>query len=62
MKFKVGDIANGVETSELIIEARNYVEALETVVADANLYCKGENETSEAHISRLWERLNNFPM
>jgi hypothetical protein len=40
MKFRVGDIANGVETSEEIIEAENELEALRQLVADANLYCE----------------------
>lgn len=39
MKFKIGDIANGIETSEQIIEAEDYVEALERLVKDSNLYC-----------------------
>lgn len=40
MKFRVGDMANGVETSEEIIEAESYLDALEMVVGDANLYCE----------------------
>ncbi len=47
MKFKVGDIANGVETSEEIIEADSYVDALEMLIERANLYCHSIDEEDE---------------
>ena len=47
MKFKVGDVANGVETSEQIIEANDYLSVLEQLVKDANLYCRPENKEAE---------------
>lgn len=37
-KFKVGDMANGRETSEEIIEVSSYVRALEELVERSNLY------------------------
>ena len=40
MKFRVGDIANGVKTSEQIIGAKDYETALEQLVVRANLYCE----------------------
>jgi hypothetical protein len=52
-KFKIGDIANGVETSETIVEANDYIQALERVVASANLYVKGADEESDSHIGWL---------
>ena len=38
MKFKVGDIANGIETSEEIIDVPDYISALEQVLEIANIY------------------------
>lgn len=35
MKFKVGDIANGIHTSEEIIDVKNYIEALEQLIERA---------------------------
>ncbi len=47
MKFKIGDTANGVKTSEEIIEANSYIDALRMVVEDANLYCELVKEEAE---------------
>ena len=54
-KFEVGDMANGVKTSEKYMEACNYVTALERVVADANLYVEGWDEEAEKHIRGVQE-------
>ena len=54
-KFEVGDIANGVKTSEKYMEAIDYVTALERVVADANLYVEGWDEEAEKHIRGVQE-------
>lgn len=47
MRFKIGDMANGYETSEQIVEFDDYVEALEQLVEDANLYCKPADDEAE---------------
>ena len=47
MKYKVGDMANGQQTSEEIIETDDYVKALETVIEQANLYCEPADEEAE---------------
>ena len=39
-KFIVGDKVNNQETSEEIIEAENYIKALEILIESANLYCR----------------------
>lgn len=39
MKYRVGDIGNGMETSEQTIEAENYIDVLEKMLEAANLYC-----------------------
>lgn len=39
-KFRIGDIANGVETSEEIIEAEDELHALRILISQANLYCE----------------------
>ena len=49
-KFEVGDIANGVKTSEKYMEAIDYVTALERVVEGANLYVEGWDKEAEEHI------------
>ena len=41
-KFRIGDRANGVETSEEILEFKDELEALRYVVDSANLYCEEE--------------------
>ena len=47
-KYKIGDMSNGQEVSEVIIECDNYVDALERTVEDANLYCRPvEDESNE---------------
>ncbi len=53
MKFRVGDIANGVKTSEEIIEANNYLDALKMIVEDANLYCEPIEEKAETLAKEL---------
>lgn len=40
MRFAIGDIANGIETSREIIEADNEISALKMLIESANLYCK----------------------
>ena len=52
-KFEVGDIANGVKTSEKYMEAIDYVAALERVVEDANLYVEGWDKEADDHIKRV---------
>jgi len=56
-KFRVGDTANGQETSEEIIEANNYVEALEQLIEHCNLYCKPADDETDEHITRIFDRL-----
>lgn len=56
-KFKIGDMANGTETSEEIIEADNYVEALKQLVENANLYCEPADDKTDEHITRVYNRL-----
>ena len=46
-KFRIGDTANGIRTSEEIIEAESYVEALERLVESANLYCEPVDEENQ---------------
>lgn len=50
MKFKIGDKANGVETSEEIIEVNDYIEALEQLIEGANLYCEPADKEAEKHL------------
>lgn len=57
-KFIVGDKANGVETSEQYMEAENYIEALEQLVADSNLYIEAKDEETENHINRVFKAIN----
>ena len=46
-RFRIGDTANGIETSEEIIEVESYVKALECLVESANLYCEPVEEESQ---------------
>ena len=39
MQFRIGDMANGVETSADIIRVEDELEALRYLVSYANLYC-----------------------
>ena len=40
MKWKIGDIANGQESSEQFIEDHDYVEVLEMILENCGLYCR----------------------
>ena len=51
--FIIGDTANGKETSEIEIEANDYIEALEITLKNANLYVRGADEESDSHIGWL---------
>jgi endonuclease III len=53
MKFQIGDIANGQETSKVIIEDMDYVEVLEMMVKDANLYCKPADKEAESCVNQI---------
>ena len=54
-KYKVGDIANGQETSEKIIEAENELQALRKIITDANLYCiTVEEDTGHNAVALSW--------
>ena len=57
MKFIIGDKVNGVETSEVEMEANDYIEALERVVEDANLYVRGADEETDSHIGWLLQHM-----
>ena len=46
-EFRIGDIASGIRTSEEIIETESYVEALEYLVENANLYCEVVEEEKQ---------------
>ena len=59
-KYKIGDIANGQDTSEQIIEAENELQALRKVITTANLYCIPVEEDSGHNGVALswWEELS----
>ena len=56
-KFRVGDIANGQETSEEIIEAKDELSALKQLVNDSNLYCEEVEDVNEMTKEQLIEYL-----
>ena len=56
MEFRVGDKANGRETSERIIEADDYLSVLEELVETANLYCKPKDKEAKD----CCDKINDF--
>lgn len=56
MLFKIGDIVNGVETSEQTVESTDYLSMLEKLVEDANLYCRPADKEAEL----CEEMINDF--
>lgn len=55
MKFKIGDIANGIQTSEQIIEEKDYISALENILKRCNVYCEPADKEAEGCVSLLLE-------
>ena len=53
MKIRIGDTANGVETSEKIVEFNSKLECLEWMIAFANLYCEEIEPQKEDKISEV---------
>lgn len=57
MKFRVGEaMENDTKTSEKIIEADDYVSALERVIDEANLYC----EPADIEAQKCKDKMNAF--
>lgn len=62
MRFKIGDIANNIKTSEEISEFSHYIEALESLVEGANLYCEPGDKEAERHVERLRDFVSTYPL